>query len=674
MTSNPTGAMLDAARRPALLSYVRERRCVLFVGAGLSRAAGYPGWRELMETVVRETIESVAVDSARGELSALLEAGRYAEVADQCREMLGRSRFAALLRTQLAKPVSPPDATHRPIVQTPYAAIVTTNFDTLLEDAYTLWSDNGVPKCPTGAQLGRHGTLLLDRAFFILKAHGTIHDAASLVFTSEDYRRITHANPAFQSMMAAILLSHAVVFVGYSLSDPNFRLLLESQLSVFGAQAPPRYALMEGVGTLETQVLRRTAGIEVISYPRGEHENVATFLATLASAAQMKTPGRATHITVLRKRSPLPALLLSIRPRDAMLDIAWFETTTDDLDGVRVPLDQRSMGSTTSLPWVELRKISADAPYGDFSLNTIRNFGTLLARPLESLGIPLVPNGEPRLVMLDIPPELAAIPWEWTHVKGRPLCMQVPLCRTVPGFDDESRGRPFFHAPLRVLLIGDALAESVQYHHPLPGTRDEVRKIRKLFKDGSEFHEVTLLVGSDASYQRVLREMTDGYDVVHLAGVAYVDDNGESVIPLHDGHVRASELATLLIRNPPGLLYVNEDLSGFVPAFGDEQPISQDRNNAFEDFYHRMQQRRPGLERVVARSGVGTFIGCMAPSQEDVARDLAVDFYAHLLNGRAVAEALFLARASRRLKEKGSTPFFFAMAGYPDACIIHGGV
>jgi hypothetical protein len=196
-----------------------------------------------METVVQETVESAAEDSAGRELTALLEVGRYAELADQCREILGPARFAALLRTELAKPVSPPEATHRPIVQTPYASIVTTNFDTLLEDAYALWSDEGVPKCPTGAQLGRHGTLLLDRTFFILKAHGTIHDAASLVFTSEDYRRITHANPAFQSMMAAILLSHAVVFVGYSLNDPNFRLLLDSQLSVFGTQAPPRYAL-----------------------------------------------------------------------------------------------------------------------------------------------------------------------------------------------------------------------------------------------------------------------------------------------------------------------------------------------------------------------------------------------------------------------------------------------
>jgi hypothetical protein len=670
MTSNPTALIRQAAQRPALLSYVRQRQCVLFVGAGLSRAAGYPGWRDLMETVVQRTVESAAGDSAGRELTALLEVGRYAEVADQCREILGPARFAALLRTQLAKPVSPPEATHRPIVQTPYASIVTTNFDTLLEDAYALWSDDGVPKCPTGTQLGHHGTLLLDRTFFILKAHGTIHDAASLVFTSEDYRRIIHANPAFQSMMAAILLSHAVVFVGYSLNDPNFRLLLDSQLSVFGTQAPPRYALMEGVGALEAQILRRTAGIEAIAYPRGEHECVATFLSTLASLTQVKRSRRAAHSKVLRARVPLPALRLSIRPRNAMLDVEWFETTTDDLEGVRVPLERRSMGSTPSLPWAELIKAAPDLA-GSFSLADIRKVSSLLARPLKRLSVPLLAGGKPRLVMLDIPHELAAVPWEWMQAQGRPLCLQAPLCRTVPGFDDASRGRPFFHVPLRLLVIGDALAESQQYHHPLPGTRAEAKQIAHLFTAASKHHEVTLLVGREASYQRVLRELTDGYDVVHLSGVAYVDDSGESVIPLHDGSVSASELATLLIRNPPALLFVNEDSSGFVPAFGDEHSISPEQHNAFGDVYHRLQQRGPGLERVVARAGVGTFIGCMLPSQETVAREIAVGFYTHLLAGRPVAQAFFLARVSRADVDDG-TPLFFALAGYPDSCITDG--
>jgi hypothetical protein len=548
-------------------------------------------------------------------------------------------------------------------VQTPYAAIVTTNFDTLLEDAYARWSDEGVPKAPTGAQLGRHGTLLLDRAFFILKAHGTFHDEESLVFTSEDYRRITHANPAFQSMMAAILLTHAVLFVGYSLSDPNFRLLLEGQLAVFGTQAPPRYVLMEGVGTLEADILRRTAGIEVISYPHGEHATVADFLGRVASPAQSPTGTGRARAKVLRKRAPLAALRLSIRPRDAMLDVEWFETTTDDLAGVRVPLGDRYMASTTSLPWTELLRMSR-VLLPAYS----RNIGELVARPLTHLGVPLVTPGAPRLLMLDVPEELAAVPWEWVQVNGRPLCMQVPTCRTVPWLDDASRGRPFFHDPSRVLLVGDALAESERIRHPLPGTHQEVEAISRCFRTASKRHEVTVLVGHEASFERVLREMADGYDIVHLSGVAYVDESGESVIPLHDGEVRASELATLLIRNPPGLLFIDADYSGFVPAFGGGHRMAKLLGNAFGDLYHQMQQLRPGLERVVARAGVGTFIGCMAPARETVARDLAVDFYTHLLAGVPIANALFNARTSRSPSEQ-DTALLFAMAGYPDACI-----
>jgi hypothetical protein len=662
--------IIEAARRPALLSYVRNRQCVLFVGAGLSRPAGYPGWRDLMTTVVQHTGEARGASTVTRELGDLLEAGRFAELADQCRELLGRQRFASLLREELDRPALPPEATHRAIVETPYASIVTTNFDTLLEDAYALWSDEGVPKCPTGAQLGRHGTLLLDRTFFILKAHGTIREAASLVFTSEDYRRITHANPAFQAMMSAILLSHAVLFVGYSLSDPNFRLLLDGQLSVFGAQAPPRYALMEGIGSTEAQILRRTTGIEAISYPKGEHESVATFLGEIAAATRSNASRRGGASTVLRARAPLPCLRVEIRPRDAMLDMEWFETTTDDFSGLRVPLEQRSMGSTASLSWSDLLAVSSELG-GSFSPAAIRQVGAAIARPFADLGVPLVDDAAHRVVILDVPNELAAIPWEWTLVRKQPLCLQAPVCRRVPGLDDASRGRPFFHAPLRVLVIGDALAESALHHHALPGTRAEAQEIARLFTSVKDPHEVTVLVGRDASYTRVLEALSTGYDIVHLAGVAYIDDNGESVVPLHDGWVSASELATLLIQRPPGLLFVNEDCSGFVPWFGDGSAPAGDgtQSGAFADFYHRLQQRRPGLERVVARAGVGVFIGCMAPAQEDTARDLAVSFYSHLLAGNDVSQALCRAR-QEAVRDNDPTHLLFAMAGYADTRIV----
>jgi hypothetical protein len=656
----------DAARMPALLSHVRERRCALFVGAGLSRPAGYPGWLGLMDATVAATVAGLGDDGGNtvAELGRLLDAGRYAEVADQCRHLLGRQRFWEFLRSQLSGPAEPPEATHRAIVRSPYACVVTTNFDTLIEDAFARWSPAGIPKAPTGMQLGEHGTLLVDGAFFVLKAHGTIHDEPSLVFTSEDYRRMIHANPAFQAMMAAILLSHALLFVGYSLNDPNFRLLIESQLSIFGKDAPPRYALMEGVGRTEAEILRRTAGIEVIPYPAGRHEVVASFLGTIADVTAPPVGGHPGLVRLDPVPPARPVLSVVLRPHHALLEVIWFETTTRDLPGVTVPLERRWMSTVGPVPWGGLAEVSGASGSGG-----IRGAGRLLGALFGKLPIPWASTDPGRTVVLDVPVELAGLPWEWMEVGGQPLCLVAPVCRRVSGLSDSSRGRPIAQSPLRVLLVGDTLAKA-ERPHALPETREEVEAIRDCFEADSAGHRVTVLTGSNACYHRVLEAIgTGGHDIVHVAGVAYVDDSGESVLPLHDGHVRASEVATLLIRRPPSLVFLDADTSGFVPAFGGWRPMALGPGGGFSDFYARLARHRAGFERVVSRAGVGTFIGCMAEAAARTARDLSTAFYRHLLAGMPVAQALFEAR--RKVASGGEdTALLYAMAGYPDTVLV----
>ena len=77
----------SASELPALVSYVRERRCVLFVGAGLSRPAGYPGWGDLMRHVVEGTHAQLGDAARKDELESLLAQYKFAEVADQCRTL-----------------------------------------------------------------------------------------------------------------------------------------------------------------------------------------------------------------------------------------------------------------------------------------------------------------------------------------------------------------------------------------------------------------------------------------------------------------------------------------------------------------------------------------------------------------------------------------------------------
>ncbi len=668
----------NASELPALVSYVRERRCVLFVGAGLSRPAGYPGWGDLMRHVVDGTHAQLGDAARKDELELLLAQSKFAEVADQCRTLLGRTFFGRMMRDQLARRVAPPAATHKAIVETPYACIVTTNFDTLLEDAFAEWSDFGIPKAPTGMELSQHGTLLLDGAFFILKAHGTIDDDESMVFTSEDYRRITHANPAFQAVMSSLLLTHAILFVGYSLSDPNFRLLMDSQLTTFGSDAPPRYALMENVSDSERAILRRTAGIEVISFAKGAYGEVAGLLQYLSEAAR---DDDATPVTrsVLRPPDAAPAFVLKMRARDVMVDSTWYQTTTRDLEGASLVLEEMHTTTAATPDWSSLATLiplSVDHPFAGTPADRVRDVGNVLAQVVPGVVDALATLPRDTVVMLDIDPGLAPLPWEWMTVQGNALGITHPTCRTTPALPDASRGRPLVRSPLRALVIGDTLTESEWQHH-LPEARQEVTTLAAAIASRSPGADVTVLTGRDSCYARVLRELRRGrYDVVHFAGVSHYDESG-SYLMLHDGKVGASELVTLLIKRPPALLFLNALYSGFVPVFSQAFPLALRGGMSFDDHYRMLRRRRIGFERAAARAGVGTFIGTMGLTSDQLAGRVSRAFYDALLAGRTAAQALFDARrqvhaASRHepSMRDDSSAMQLAMSGYADMRLV----
>lgn len=669
----------NASELPALVSYVRERRCVLFVGAGLSRPAGYPGWGDLMRHVVDGTHAQLGDAARKDELEQLLAQSKFAEVADQCRTLLGRTFFGRMMRDQLARRVAPPVATHKAIVETPYACIVTTNFDTLLEDAFGTWSDFGIPKAPTGMELSQHGTLLLDGAFFILKAHGTIDDDESMVFTSEDYRRITHANPAFQAVMSSLLLTHAILFVGYSLSDPNFRLLMDSQLTTFGSDAPPRYALMENVSDSERAILRRTAGIEVISFAKGAYGEVAGLLQYLSDAARDDEDTTPVARNVLRPPDAAPAFVLRVRARDVMVDSTWYPTTTRDLEGASLVLEAMHTTTAPTPDWSSLSALiprCVDTPFGDGTLDSVREVGNVLAQAVPGVGDALAALPRDTVVMLDIDPGLAPLPWEWMTVGRQALGMTHPTCRTTPALPDASRGRPLVRSPLRALLIGDTLSESEWRHH-LPEARQEVVTLAAAIASRSPGADVTVLTGQDSCYARVLRELRKGrYDVVHFAGVSHYDESG-SYLMLHDGKVGASELVTLLIKRPPALLFLNALYSGFVPVFSHAFPLALRAGMSFDDHYRMLRRRRIGFERAAARAGVGTFIGTMGLTSDQLAGRVSRAFYDALLAGRTAAQALFDARRLVHDAAGHDTPLRddssamqLAMSGYADMRLV----
>ena len=119
-----------------LLESLRDGRCALFVGAGLSQAAGYPNWSDLLRELISKAEELSALPDNRGaELRDHLAQHEYLLVAEELRDQMGEGTF----RDELAKVfLFERDITdaHKALYRVGAACIITTNYDKLIENAY----------------------------------------------------------------------------------------------------------------------------------------------------------------------------------------------------------------------------------------------------------------------------------------------------------------------------------------------------------------------------------------------------------------------------------------------------------------------------------------------------------------------------------------------------------
>jgi len=260
-----------------LVERLRKGECILFVGSGLSAAAGLPTWSKLLEEITAwAERERPGVVSA-GEIKDLLATGKLTEIAEHLRDNLGLDGLQSALAEQLDVKNRPLPEAHRIFSQLPFRAIITTNFDRLIERAYD-------QKIPVATQ--RDAEQLADYignsdCLFLLKAHGDIERAETIVLTETDYEQMIYANEAFKRSFITLLMTNAVLFVGYSVTDIDFRLLLGHQAELFRSKGPPRYALMTGLGQIERNSLSRKT-IQVLPYDN--HSEVPEFLQLLRDA------------------------------------------------------------------------------------------------------------------------------------------------------------------------------------------------------------------------------------------------------------------------------------------------------------------------------------------------------------------------------------------------------
>ena len=100
------------------------------------------------------------------------------------------------------------------------SGFITTNYDTFLEDiatGYKVYSSQEELLFSSIQGIGE-----------IFKIHGSINSPASLVITAEDYAAFDAKSSYLAAKLTTIFVEYPMIFIGYSLSDPNIRKILTS--------------------------------------------------------------------------------------------------------------------------------------------------------------------------------------------------------------------------------------------------------------------------------------------------------------------------------------------------------------------------------------------------------------------------------------------------------------
>ena len=648
---------------PSLVRYLRERRCVLFCGSGLSAWGNLPTWGKLLREIVAQLEQETQDDSNTAELLRLLDAGKLLEVADHCKEALGR-RYNDILSEQLRGDTGEIPEPHKAIVQMPFSAVVTTNYDKLLERSFA--AVGSLPKTPTHRDVDALGPLLFDGSFFILKAHGDIDRPDSMVLTTRDYQEIIHGNAAFNSIFSTILLTKAVLFVGYSLNDPDFRLLLDRQLTIFRGNVPERFALISGLGRVERDVLWRTAKIRVLPYDDGQHEQVLEFLGALLSEVQ-RVPARMQTSPALTNRvATVQAVTAPTEPEPLLAGVSPRERTTLSLRlserGLEASLIDRAnatQGLGEPPDWTSVAKLMPGA-LKTLSMTTV--VGNVLADALPPEVVSALASlPADRTITIRLSSRLELLPWELTVVDGKFLTLRNPIVRTPVGVSDTARGYPMVRVPPRVLLIGDpGQGGPIQ----LPGALAEVMEIASVYADASDV-QCDLLTGSAATFDAVAAKLSSGaYDLVHFAGHAWFDENLEPYLLLRDDvKLRSGELRSLMSPGPPAILVLNSHFTAFTPP-GLWMPAAK---KGVDEADKPAQGGQRSFIEAAAMAGVGALVGTFSDGLDDrTAQAIGVHLHKELYGGAPVATALYRALVANVVEGPNANPshLTYAMSGY----------
>jgi len=253
-----------------LAAAIKERRAILFAGAGLSMSVGLPSWQEFIDRMSEEL--GLRSNNSRGRITSQHTIAEYYRIKKgsigPLRSWLDRNWKVSGEEVRASK-------MHELIVSLDFPIVYTTNYDRNIEAAFDAHGRDYV-KVANARDIAK----TRDGVTQVVKFHGDFDDDDSLVITETDYFNRLAFNSPLDVKLQSDALGKTVLFIGYSMTDMNIRLLLHNlwrtwQMSGYAKDRPKSFVFMARPDPVQQAILGEW-GITALSGESDDPEQALT--------------------------------------------------------------------------------------------------------------------------------------------------------------------------------------------------------------------------------------------------------------------------------------------------------------------------------------------------------------------------------------------------------------
>ncbi len=222
-----------------------QNQLVIFVGAGVSANSGVPTWKELTESFKNDLPSSIKNESDD------------MKVAQIYKDTYGEKAYLDKVQNSLKDGKVAFNPIHKAILQLNPVHIITTNYDNLIEQSIkSYYKQYDIITKDSDLPYYRYPNK-------VVKMHGDFR-TANIVLTEDDYYNYSANFPLIRSFVTALFTTNVVLFVGFSFSDLNLKMILNDIKTILNRNMQRVYLLTNDDVDNETYKYYENKGINIV--------------------------------------------------------------------------------------------------------------------------------------------------------------------------------------------------------------------------------------------------------------------------------------------------------------------------------------------------------------------------------------------------------------------------